>query len=324
MIVDTGSSDGTQKIIREFLSDIPGELYEHKWVNFGHNRNEALKLAKGKGDYILLIDADEKLEGSFDKKALQQDLYLASIRTCPTQTFLRAFLVNNHLHWEWKGAIHESLLPIDKRTIQTMQNVVIAADTSDGHRSQDPQKYLKDAKIFEEALLKDPNNSDNVYYLAQCYFNAKEYHLALKNYEKRAAMDGWDQLTFWSKYRIAYLQELLQMNSSHVIKSYCDAFHFRPTRAEPIYRLASHFYHQKNIIMAYLLTQFGLTIPLPDDIVYVEKGIYSYEMLSLFTDCAMQLGKQAEAAQACEKIGNNKEAPPALRQKALTLLQSLK
>ena len=34
VIVDTGSTDGTQEVIREFLKDIPGELHERPWVDF--------------------------------------------------------------------------------------------------------------------------------------------------------------------------------------------------------------------------------------------------------------------------------------------------
>ena len=64
VIVDTGSTDGTQKLIREYLADVPGELHERPWKNFGHNRSEALALARGKSDYILVIDADEELVAS--------------------------------------------------------------------------------------------------------------------------------------------------------------------------------------------------------------------------------------------------------------------
>src|SRR3972149_9108675 len=52
VIVDTGSKDGTQEIIKNYLKDIPGELYESPWVDFAHNRNEALDFANNKGDYL--------------------------------------------------------------------------------------------------------------------------------------------------------------------------------------------------------------------------------------------------------------------------------
>ena len=38
LIVDTGSTDGTQTVIREILHDVPGEIVERPWVNFAHNR----------------------------------------------------------------------------------------------------------------------------------------------------------------------------------------------------------------------------------------------------------------------------------------------
>lgn len=52
VIVDTGSMDGTQEIIRDFLREIPGELHERPWVNFEHNRNGALELARHRADYL--------------------------------------------------------------------------------------------------------------------------------------------------------------------------------------------------------------------------------------------------------------------------------
>lgn len=62
VIVDTGSSDGTQDIIRAHLRDIPGSLYERSWRDFATNRSEALALARPNGDYTLIIDADDELE----------------------------------------------------------------------------------------------------------------------------------------------------------------------------------------------------------------------------------------------------------------------
>ena len=50
-IVDTGSTDGTQILIRDRLKALPGELYERPWRDFASNRTEALDLARGRGDY---------------------------------------------------------------------------------------------------------------------------------------------------------------------------------------------------------------------------------------------------------------------------------
>src|SRR5579859_5175486 len=58
VICDIGSTDATQEVVRESLHGIPGELHEVPWVDFGHNRTTALRLARGKADYHLIADAD--------------------------------------------------------------------------------------------------------------------------------------------------------------------------------------------------------------------------------------------------------------------------
>ncbi|WP_338400139.1 glycosyltransferase [Streptomyces graminilatus] len=58
VISDTGSTDGTQELIRKTLDGIPGELHEEPWVDFGHNRTANIQRARGKADYLLTLDAD--------------------------------------------------------------------------------------------------------------------------------------------------------------------------------------------------------------------------------------------------------------------------
>jgi glycosyltransferase involved in cell wall biosynthesis len=58
VICDTGSTDGTQDLIRNAMKDIPGALFERPWRNFGENRSELMELAAGRADYLLLLDAD--------------------------------------------------------------------------------------------------------------------------------------------------------------------------------------------------------------------------------------------------------------------------
>src|SRR5580700_9222733 len=112
VIVDTGSHDNTKKIIKKSLQGIPGELHERPWVGFAHNRNEALALAKNKGDYVLIIDADEVLQFSddFSLPSLEKDCYFITVRQIGTADAKRNCLINNHLHWKWEGVLHEVIL----------------------------------------------------------------------------------------------------------------------------------------------------------------------------------------------------------------------
>ncbi len=58
VVVDTGSTDGTQEMVRELLAGVPGFLLERPWRDFGHNRTEALEAAEH-AEYSFVINADE-------------------------------------------------------------------------------------------------------------------------------------------------------------------------------------------------------------------------------------------------------------------------
>ena len=66
VICDTGSDDNTKEIIKSFFDNknIEGEIFDHKWKDFGTNRTLALTAAFGKSQYILIFDADDEIEGT--------------------------------------------------------------------------------------------------------------------------------------------------------------------------------------------------------------------------------------------------------------------
>ena len=55
VICDTGSTDNTKELISNFFKEkeIKGELFDHEWKDFGHNRTLALACAYNKTDLLL-------------------------------------------------------------------------------------------------------------------------------------------------------------------------------------------------------------------------------------------------------------------------------
>lgn len=321
VIVDTGSTDFTQTMIKEFMKDIQGELHEEPFRNFEYNRNHALKLAKNKADYILFIDADEELSYNSDFKLplLDKDFYYIISDYSGTE-YPRTQLIKNNLPWKWEGVVHEAVDCKQAKTSDTLYGVKNYI-RSEGCRSQDSQKFYKDAKVLEDALLKNPNNTRYVFYLAQSYKDAGEKELAIKNYHKRIQMGGWDEEVFWSKYEIARLQKDLNQDPKTFVDSFYKAFTYRPTRAEPLYYLINYYRSNNMNHQGYALANLALRIPQPKDLLFVEKWIYDYGILMEFSICAYWIGDYSTALQASIKLLENTTLPQNVRNQVVENLK---
>lgn len=320
VIVDTGSTDKTQEIIKNFMKDIPGELHERPWVNFAHNRNEALDLAKNKGDYILLIDADEVLEiaDNFVLPPLEKDLYFIPLRQVGAAECKRNGLINNHLNWRWEGVLHELITCPEAKTSATLKGIVNLCNTHEcgaSGRSKVPEKvkYLRDAEVLEQALLKEPNNSRYVYYLGISYAAAENLEKAKKSFERRIAMPSIDvQETYSAFYNLGLIRMKLNEFDA-ALEAFFSAYKFRPTRGEPLFQAAKIYRERGNVLLGYLLSKYALTHPYPEEDVQVDYLAYDHTMLIEFAQCALLLGKFKEGFDACNQLLQNPKLPAEYR-----------
>lgn len=305
VIVDTGSSDGTQDIIRIALKDIPGELFEKPWVNFGHNRSEALQLAKGKADYILLMDADDWLDfpENYELPSLTLDAYEILWVHSHNFSYYKPQIVKATLPWRWEGVLHE-YLTCDRGIIKEKLEGVTYVYGGDGARSQDPEKFLKAAQIFREALEKEPNHPRNTFYLAESLRDASKYEEAIIEYENYINIGNWDQEIFWALYQIARLKEYLNKSDDELIESYYKAHYFRPHRAEPIYNISKIFIKNNQYDLAYACIKGWETIPQPKvkDIHFSFRTIEEYELKLNLSLAAYYTGRIDEFSEICYEM----------------------
>ncbi len=267
VIVDTGSSDGTQGVICKSLEGIPGELYERPWINFGANRTEALELARGKGDYILFLDADDWLEidPSLVLHSLSEDVYWARWQSLhvPSFSYMKPLMVKDSLPCAWKGVIHEYLCCELANSHETLNGVTYVF-TGEGNRSKNPKKYLLAARDLENALIEEPDNARYMFYLAESYRDADCLENALNAYLKRIRMGGWEEEILWSWLQVGHLRKTLCYPYEDVLHAYLRAHYQNPTRAEPIYFISELYNQHQDFSLAYDLIKQWSSLPSSD------------------------------------------------------------
>ena len=323
-IVDTGSTDGTQQKIKEFFEalGIEGKLHEKPWVNFGHNRSEVLELSRDMGDYTLMIDADEIMEYSNDfdpekfRQELSADVYNVFAFFGSTK-YHRPQLTSNKLKFYYRGVCHEYVDCHDEIKTRAFAPGILNRPIQDGARSKDSEKYLKDAKLFEDALAsgkvdeKDFNRYH--FYLAQSYRDAKEYEKAIQWYQKRASLGGWNEEVFFSLLQIANIKEYVNQslkdttkyNIDDIIATYCRSHEVNPWRAEPLIcaaRLARVF---GRFDQAYRFARMASRLRNPEGALFVNQDVYTFGIAYEYALSAFFTENYSEAKKAAESLINN-------------------
>lgn len=299
VIVDTGSLDDTPARIERALAGVPGQLHHRPWRNFGHNRSEALELARqavGRAGYLLFIDADEQLghEPGFARwPALHEPAYSLQARYGGL-SYDRVSLVSAALPWRWQGVLHE-YLDAGQPVAQPRLPGVWIAVTPDGARSADPDKFAKDAAVLEQALREEPDNARYVFYLAQSWRDAGRPELALAHYARRAAMGGWDEEVWYALLQCAQLAERLGQPHEQVLAAYLQAHQSRPSRAEALTGLATYLRGRQDWHLAYLFAREAARIPLPGDRLFVDLAPYHWRAADELALAAHYTARPAEA-----------------------------
>jgi glycosyltransferase involved in cell wall biosynthesis len=317
IIVDTGSTDGTQHLVRQHLASRPGTLYERPWRNFAHNRNEALALARQAADYMFFIDADERLflPPDFSRPVLDADGYHIETEYSGL-SYSRGALVNSRLPWRWTGVVHEVLdcnRPVTWPTLAGPRIIV----AHDGARSRDPNTYANDVALLEEALQANPGSTRDTFYLAQSYRDSGDLARSRKTYEQRARMGGWDEEVWYSLYQVAVLGERLGSVPHELTAAYLQAFQNRPTRAEPLVQLARYHRQRQEYALAFLYARHGAAIRYPSDRLFVETDAYRWRALDELAISGYYCGEQQAGADALRRLLAQRVFPDSERQRIL-------
>lgn len=316
VIVDTGSQDGTQQVIRDHMAalGIPGELHERPWRNFGHNRTEALALAQGHCDYIWVMDADDTIVGTPDFSNLDADVYEMLILQDIAKGW-RPQMFRDGLPARYIGVVHEYPVCDQDHVTARIHGDFAVESRRLGGRNLDPRKYARDRDLLLAEVERNPDDTRSVFYLAQSYFDLEDYAPARMWYERRSEMGGYDEEVFYSLYRIAGSMEALSEPWPDVQAAYLRAWEFRPTRAEPLYCIAFAYRVAGRYALGHLFAKMAMELPIPNDALFVFEQVYTFRAADERAVCASWLGLHDEAFTLCRNLVALPDVPDDERQR---------
>ena len=184
IIVDTGSTDNTKKIAKEYTN----KIYDFKWCDdFSKARN--FSFSKATKDYIMWLDADDiilpqdmkklkKLKNTLDNNTdmVMLKYNLGNIQTAESiLSYYRERIVKRNKKYKWISPIHEVIVP--------KGNILYANDIAITHNkihASDPKRNLR---IFEKMKTENYTfDARQTFYYARELYYAKEYDKAIKEY----------------------------------------------------------------------------------------------------------------------------------------------
>lgn len=254
VIVDTGSDDRTIDLAQAWLFTRPGDLYRREWHGFAHNRTEALGLAGGSADYLLMLDADMILHAPDPMPELTADVYHG--RILGDRDYSLPMLIRGDRNWAYRGVAHSYLV-----SDREFKEEILPGLAVEDHSSTGRPKLLRDLEALSAEHASNPLDSRTCFYLAQTYYDLDRFQEAIVYYRARANMDGWAEETFYARYMLGVLL-CEHVSFAQGAQELLKAWEMRPSRIEPLRALAN------------VANNVADKAPYPDDKLFIRRNAY--------------------------------------------------
>jgi len=305
-ICDTGSSDNTVKVIKDYLkkNGFKGRVYQDHWVNFAHNRSLAIGRAQGKCDYIMTLDADEVfavyngVEPDLTKRVVAlPKLWGDRVNMDtwqPGMVFQRTqFMKDSAGPWRWESPVHEVPVTPNEGTLEILGGMCVLPN-KDGARAKDPHRFLWDAFHFEKEVVEVPDHWRAWFYLGQSYQDAGRLDQAISAYLHNAENTHWGEEKAISLLRVARIYHHRE-GFDKALPFYWRSYAAHPKRAEAMFEIVCHYRKEKMFQLGAQLAPFLLDSCHDGDLLFVETDIYHWKAKDEISICYFYCHRFEEA-----------------------------
>lgn len=290
-ILDTGSTDGTQELIRKSLAGVPGSLYEEPFVDFSTSRNRILELAGNKCQYTLMLDDSYVLHGGKElRKILQQypeKAFLIRI-TDKTSQYYSMRVLNTKSNIRYKYLVHE--IPDFSNGLNISEEEIFIEDLkTENQNKRSYLRHFRDYELLQKDLEKEPNNPRIIKYLGTTAVRIKKFREAKEWFDKLYKIPGNPSERYEAMItdgEITYKE----LGGSYLdyIRNLEKCVQEFPMRAEPYYKLAVIYRSLGEATTALSWVRLGANVPIPQSIEPIETFIYKVEIPYLMIELCLQ------------------------------------
>ncbi|SDC13509.1 glycosyltransferase [Acinetobacter boissieri] len=311
VICDTGSTDATIAVIEHYLTQhqLAGEVHSHTWVDFAHNRNLALAQCEGKADYILVFDADDRFHGQFKlPDMLSEDVYKFQFKSDAREFFYtRQLLFKNNDCLHWVGVLHESLVEKETVTRCLLSGDYYVQTGHFGARSQDPNKYLKDALLLQQAYETEQDamlKARYAYYCATSYYSYGDTEQAKVWFNLRINMGSTLENKMETYLACRHLGTLYQQDKQFELATFIwlKGASICPKYLEYLYEVSLLYKSLGDIQIAYDMAMLAKYRQYHEGGTALEPNIINYGLDYQMLTLALPLGRQNEAYVAWKRL----------------------
>lgn len=314
VIIDTGSTDGTQKLIAESLIEIPGQIIERPWINFGKNRSELVSYFPDSADWAFLLDADQILNFESPEKLFQEiekakdiDVLMLNVVEPDGLNYRMPYLIHKGPDYFYVGATHE-YLSASKAFRRKNLNSLEINHFADGGSKAD--KYERDVNLLRQEIISGRDNSRNRFYLAQSYESLNKPAEAIAEYAIAIAGSKWDEEIYICHLRSGRILSK-QGKTVEALMHFMSAMEACPDRAEARLEAARNLSNAQKHVAALAILRSQETYKSRDRILFEEPWIKGW---GIEIEIGVQLWKIKEIGHArmiFESILTRDNLPPA-------------
>ena len=333
VIADTGSTDGTQDLIRKFGEEkgIPTYVFDRPFDDFEKSRNFGMQKARDvvqelgwnpNDCWTWWCDADETIvvDPKFNKAQFNKDLFM--INTYIGQMkYTRNTFARVSKPFRFYGPVHEFIV-CDEQNITSglAENVHVDVKMiGNSWKGDISAKYKSHAFVLEKYI--DANRQDPrwIFYTAQSYHdsasvpdnreeNEERLRRAIKYYKERVNRpDGYPEEIYYSQYRIGTIMRVLEDPWNLTMQECLKAYSMDPLRGESIKTIIDYYLQVGEWHLAYLYTKFAKENfhgknPYPTRLLFVDEALYVWKFAESHAAACFYTGRMDEAKSNYQEI----------------------